>query len=462
MIARFYIVCSLFFVSVSPAFSQWDNAGIPVTAYQVRTLCHDTVTNRIYAGGLIAFGGSTQLNLNSLWYIQNGNWYSTDTLNNLIKSITIYNNEVYVGGDFTMVNSTSMPYLVKWDGATWTHIGGGNINGNILNLKVINGELIVMGTFSQIGGIAANGIAKYNGSSWSDLNNFPTLFFGGSVADACIYNSDWYVGGNFITSTDTIRDLVVYKNGVWEKVGTNDFLKGSFTSLSALEVYHNELYACGLINKSDGNIGHGIQKWNGMNWNPVGTGFKNQFYNTTGNMSAWDMIIYNDELYVTGGFFYAGDIPMKGIAIWNGDRWCGNSSTNIPNIAQSILILNDTIYLTSNDTIDGNYMNRLAYWPGGNYSDSCSMAMSIDELEVNTFTVYPNPATNFITLKFNSEHFQEGFVSIFSLLGEQVLMNEVSNNTGEFQLEIGNLRSGVYFISYTNGVNTYMSKFLKQ
>jgi hypothetical protein len=64
--------------------------------------------------------------------------------------------------------------------------------------------------------------------------------------------------------------------------------------------YKNELYLVGAILKTEGNIGHGIQKWNDTIWSEVGASVQdmNDGY---GYLDIRDITVHQDELYVVGG-----------------------------------------------------------------------------------------------------------------------------------------------------------------
>jgi len=79
-------------------------------------------------------------------------------------------------------------------------------------------------------------------------------------------------------------------------------------------------------------------------------------------------------------------------------------------------------------------------------------ASSINEITLNTITVYPNPASNYIVLREVKKglHF-----SIIDLNGKEVL-----NGLTEKQVDISNLEKGVYFIEIINDDRLIM-KFIK-
>ena len=99
----------------------------------------------------------------------------------------------------------------------------------------------------------------------------------------------------------------------WSAVGT-----GMDNSVYALCVYNTEFYAGGFFGTAGGNSAHGIARWNGTNWSPVGAGIMSPPANY-GRVLA--LGIYNSELYAGGGFNTAGGNSVSNIAGWNGTTW---------------------------------------------------------------------------------------------------------------------------------------------
>jgi hypothetical protein len=437
----FYILLSV--CIIMPALAQkWVNAGIPISAAQVRMVTSDTINNKMYVGGFIPF----DTNGNIAICIYDGvSWVVKDTIDNIVRSMVIYNNELYMGGDFVAINSQSMEHLVKWNGTNWVNIGASG--GNVLNLRVINNDLYAVGTFTQVAGINANSIAKWNGTSWSSVN-FPASYFLGNnsfVGDCVIYNGELYAGGNFHISTGQ-TDIAVLKNGTWQRVGNSDSLKGAFSSINKLEVFHNELYIGGYILHSEGNVGNGIQRWDGVNWKTVGTGLQDYNNTTNSGTSVLDMMQYKNKLYVAGGFSFAGNSIAPNLATWDGTKWCA-IDTLIDKRITAFGIFQDTIYVGTNDIFEGNFINSFGKFTVGNYSytEECSsdFDVSINELLIeNQISIYPNPTTSFLNIVDKDNQLQNATIQIKNYLGQIVLSSPFTS-----QINLQNISAGMYFLT---------------
>ena len=274
-------------------------------------------------------------------------------------------------------------YLKKWNGSSWIVIEN-NPNGLISNLCVINNELYVGGIFDSICGIAANCIAKWDGNTWTSLN-FP-LSNSPSIGSICEYKGELYVGGNFYSSAypnDTIQNIIRFDGYNWKSVGGG--LHGGMDEIGSMVIYKNELYVSGSFTKAHGNVGNYIQKWDGENWSDVGGGVMG--YGGIGNGQIRQLIVYNDKLYAVGVFQYAGGVPAQYIALWDGAKWCGLGST-FSNILNSLGVYNNMLYVGGGfGVIDGLAISHIAKWTGGSYVDTCGNATGITEMMVKNNNV---------------------------------------------------------------------------
>jgi predicted extracellular nuclease len=73
---------------------------------------------------------------------------------------------------------------------------------------------------------------------------------------------------------------------------------------------------------------------------------------------------------------------------------------------------------------------------------------SINELENNQFTVYPNPSTGMYTIQVNQPT-NAAMISVTNMLGQQIFTSELTQTSLTISLE--GEPQGVYFITLTNG-----------
>ena len=64
----------------------------------------------------------------------------------------------------------------------------------------------------------------------------------------------------------------------------------------------------------------------------------------------------------------------------------------------------------------------------------------------NRITIYPNPAANNLTIRFNlSDPFHVGKFIVYNILGEQLREFDLSNNNQDIILNTGDFRNGIYY-----------------
>ena len=88
---------------------------------------------------------------------------------------------------------------------------------------------------------------------------------------------------------------------------------------------------------------------------------------------------------------------------------------------------------------------------------------SLEKIETNPFVIYPNPATNVLTIE---------NLKTNSLINQIILQNSIGENVKEFKninqvsnqinLDISSLQSGLYLIKIINHIGTEnIQKFIK-
>jgi hypothetical protein len=78
-----------------------------------------------------------------------------------------------------------------------------------------------------------------------------------------------------------------------------------------------------------------------------------------------------------------------------------------------------------------------------------SDATGIDNLNNTVFTIYPNPATDILTVN------GEGLAEVYNTLGQMVISENVNGNA---QLNVSNLESGVYFVRMNGATQRFIKK----
>ncbi|MFH2142319.1 MAG: T9SS type A sorting domain-containing protein, partial [Bacteroidota bacterium] len=446
---------------------EWDTLGSGFP-YSPRCLYVDTSENILYAGGYFLYAGGVRVDGIARW--DGTKWdslaggavvYGSSSGSCMVNAITKYQGNIYAGGEF--FDGVNTEGIALWDGIKWCDVGITGFsnslstsNSVVNSIYVYDGELYAGGYFDSIDGIRVKNLAKWNGIQWSvpdTLQLCDWLFL--NVGCMKEYQGDLYFAGNFGGTQDSIKEIGRFDGQNWFSVGGG--IKGD-TWVHCIEVYQDELYVGGYFTALDGNVGNYIMRWDGYNWKDVGGGVMG---GGGYNGQVTGMTIYNNELWVVGVFEYAGGVPTKYIAKWNGSEWCGIGEY-FDNTLAHIAILNNEIIVAGGgkELLNGLQINYIAKWTGGNYVDTCGVINNLREIKEGEekSIIYPNPAQDEITIEtsdINNEFFE---ISIYSAVGKQVGYTAQQKNQKNFTLSVGELSNGLYLIKYVSEKETKTAK----
>lgn len=141
------------------------------------------------------------------------------------------------------------------------------------------------------------------------------------------WNGTLYTTGVISYSAQGPNHIAYLSNGEWFPLGPG--ILSGFGAGRSLAVYNDELYVSGSIPINAGNAGHGIMRWDGQQFHPVGTGLQGIDGTYTYLVGAVEMEVHDDKLWACGTFSYAGNVPCPGIAYWMatagaGCRWASS------------------------------------------------------------------------------------------------------------------------------------------
>jgi hypothetical protein len=275
-------------------------------------------------------------------------------------------NTLYVGGVFTQAGPVPTIGIAKWDGVNYSALDQGILVGTGISAMIMQGSnLIAGGSFTNISGATSKNIAQWNGAAWLPLGAGLDTSGGQAIVSAlAIYNNELYAGGIFNKSGSTVLNYIAKWDGVnWQPVGT-----GTNGKVSSLCVYNGELYAGGTFTSAGGTPVKNIARWNGAAWNDVGGGV-----DYTGAISVSALQTYSTSLYAGGVFTTAGLTSVKNIARWDGANWFdvgGGTSNYTGAISVSALEVFQGNLVAGGgfDSLGGNHIKHVAKWNGTAWS----------------------------------------------------------------------------------------------
>ncbi len=383
---------------------------------------------------------------------------------NYILDVISYNDTLYIGGGFYLQDGSSG--LAKWNGTNWEGVGGSLTDGmgSVQCLGVYDGDLIAAGTFDSIGGIAANHIARWDGAQWHAMGGGVDVSAGGvQIRDICEYNGGLYAIGGF-----NVVDGVGSPGGFAKWNGSNWSIPSGYNGCNAyeLQVYHNKLYICGIIN-------NGIPP-SGSLASYDGTSFQ-IFHEYYGDYNIFTMDTFQNYLYLGGSFQHVGNCVIANKIA----RFSDDSIICIPPVIETsgdTLFVNETGYFhwincangsiisgaTSNTYVPDTAGNYAVIVTGGGCNDTteCVNYMGVNELQIADYKlqIYPNPANDELII--NSKEIIDE-IEITDVFGRSIIISIIKQSN--FKLKIESLTNGIYFIKAKciNGAIT-VGRFVKQ
>lgn len=223
-------------------------------------------------------------------------------------------------------------------------------------------------------------------------------------------------------------------------------------------VYKDYLFIGGYFRESDGNVADHLMTWDGERW-------ADPFPDVYFTSQVKDLAIINDELYISGAFFMAGDTSWYGLAKYDGVNFCALGGPF--NFVNKIVELNDTLYAITETAFAGDTLKFVYFMPVNVPADNCIYAgLGNEEVELNNshLQAYPNPITNISNLIFMHNMAEEMNVEVINMLGEKVFVNRFFVDFGEnkYVINLDKFPAGLYFIRLEGRSNAYVTKIIKK
>jgi hypothetical protein len=385
------------------------------------------------------------------------------------------NNLLYVGGLFTTAGGLSANSIAVWNGTTWQAIGNNEVfknPGSVTTIAFLNGDIVVGGLFDSVGNIRANNVARFDGLQWHSMDSG----FDNQVSSLHIFNGELYAGGGFFHSGSTLTpDIAKWNGSNWEyvpgslsfeemildmKVFDNKLYLAQLTVVRAwdgiafttlgnafndnivsLNVFQNELYACGFFTASPQNPCNYLGRWDGSTWQPmphpamIGA-FPEMF----------SVQEFHNQFFVAGTF----NSPPR-IARYNGigyDSICNSFS----GVCGLFAIYNDELYVAGIFTA----INQVSMLNIARFDDANEIREP--QLFSNELEVFPNPLHNNEDLKIKllNSNFHSASIKIYDSFGELIYSDRFYNDVIKIKTE--KFSAGICFLSVTLNDMSKISK----
>lgn len=361
----------------------WVPLNFPANIIDWGNFYLDTATNELYASGInqVISGRAGLFRRNGAAWDTIGYFGTSPYVSRAVH----YHDTLIVGGGFSMVGDDTIRACAYYDGSAWHPYGEFDQDALIWNLRILDGELYAVGGFDHVDGQPADGIAKRVGGHWEPVGDFGEVSFP-YLFDVIKYDGKLVCCGNMDIVGESYYDVFVFENDEWGPLGGG--LYGTFSGGWVMTIYNGELILGGGFYLSAGNAGQCIMRWNGSIWQPLGVGTTDDGddYSSAPNIHA--LVVHEGKLFVGGGFSYAGHVPAQGIAVWDGDVWCGLGSSL--GLVHDIVFYNDTLFaMQGNWPVDGQTTTGGVRYLHTTYDDTCSLGAGslVPELSVAPLSV---------------------------------------------------------------------------
>ncbi|WP_417866793.1 T9SS type A sorting domain-containing protein [Xanthomarina gelatinilytica] len=270
---------------------------------------------------------------------------------------------------------------------------------------------------------------------------------------------------------DVVAGSLSYPN-LEDSTGNSVHLEGGFidSELVFTPVTSGEIFTSFIINVRDlsnitdltdggyvvvlGNFD--VRLWIHPDTDPVGTTYDIAITNSsTGSNFTTTKYNVNDNVFIVMSY----NIDTGAI---NG--WINPADSDLGGTAPAALITDidtspsasiDTFILRQDSTGETPSMDFDELRIGTSWSDVTPNTLSVNQVEANTFNVYPNPtSTGYVNITSKTNDVIN--VAVFDILGKQVINNTVNNN----RLDVSTLTTGVYIMKISQNGQTITKKLV--
>lgn len=436
------LICWMTMLSTVANGQDWELIGLRDIFAQVKQVYSDTVNDALYVCGTTWWLPDTGMSFYRLDQ-GSGDWDTLGVFDQSISTCVIWQDTLIASGGFESVNGDSIEYIAYWDTTGWQPYGQSPLG--VQRFKILNNELYALGGFEEADGQPATGIARRVGGHWEPLPPMQNTSFV-SVFDIANYQGHLVAVGNISFTGNPYRDVMILNSdSTWSPIGPEG-LYGGFSGATGCVVYLGDLYVCGWISVNDGNAGQGIMRWDGSQWHDVGGGLTWAPSDFSVTCQATEMKVHNGKLFVSSGCHYAGNVAADGIAVWDGQKWCGLGGS-LPQGCMTFDFLNDTLYANVVNWPDTslNYPCTVVKYLDTDFADTCSTPTGLAE-----------PASSHARL---AAWFDEGgvlhigglpvddhMVLVYDAVGRVVHAERVIASTTTALLPLPGLSSGVHVV----------------
>ncbi|GEM_PF-3002816 len=363
----------------------------------------------------------------------------------------------------------------SFDGTAWQSVGlDGFSDGESAESKIeiIGGEpYVAYKDFFNGGGVT---VQKFNGTSWDTVG---TQSF--SAGDVNFLEFTFDGTTPYVAYRDEANDgkatVMMFDGTNWVTLGQAGFTAGGISSVD-IEVSGGDPYV--VFNQLGAEVKASLMRFDGTNWVLVG---EDQFNNGDANDVQLEFI--NDIPVVA----HSGTTVMQLCSPLNTNTSLEDSTITAEeanalmyqwglcnNGAFSSIIDGETDQSYTAEFLPNDFAVIINQFGCLDTSACVTVEAPVDTTDTNTgggtngilergaesFTIYPNPAADFFTIKSNSEGSRAMKVTVMTLSGS-IVFDWQGNLSAQRRFDVAHLQKGIYIIQVTEDGMTSLQKLIK-
>jgi hypothetical protein len=376
-------------------------------------------------------------------------------------------NILAVGATRNDVNGLNAGHVRVYENISnvWVQMGNdidgdfeGDFSGSVISLSSQGNILAISSSLNDSNGLEAGQVRVFEniGGIWTKIGND---ILGSNIEDRLGIGMSLSANGNFIAvgapgstlNGDNEGYVRVFENigGIWSQIG-NDIVGNIGDTLGAR-----------VLLSSDGNkvviaANQHIEVHENINstWVQVGNNIDLDIvsFQLGVSISSDANIIALGDLGADSNGSNSGQVKVYKIisGVWTQVGQNINGEAQFDNSGEKISLSSDgNVIAIGAKNNDGN-------GPGSGHVRiyDLSQILSIDELDVSTFRVFPNPVLNKLTVTLKN-NLEINKVDIFNSFGQLIL------TTSSNVIDVGGLSKGVYFVKITSNKGPFLQKIIK-
>ncbi|MBX2983363.1 MAG: hypothetical protein KF843_11870 [Flavobacteriales bacterium] len=454
---KWFLAAQVTLMVQSASSQYWEDAGLPRYTPSPTVCFTDTLHDQLIVAGQSPLFLDSLHAYMPLFRYDGSHWDTLGLFGNKILSAVVYNDTLIVAGAFNTVHDAPIADIACYVNGEWLPYGvfDCGINAAHINrLRILDGELYALGAFCNADGQLCNGVAKRVGGQWMPVPGWPSLNFMGTpwVTDIIRFQGRLIVCGNFNSPDFSQKDILQYDGINWVPV-CDGCLSGGMDGAYQLIIYKDQLYMAGRYFYSGGNAGQGIMRWDGEQWyglGPVGGGLQTINYSDQYSPSVLKMQERAGLLFLAGEFSFANHMTASGIVTWDGTDFCTLEGGAFTDWCTGMDFYHDTLYVgTSPFAQVGQGLVRYL----GEYQVECSTLAvpEADGVEAG-FQVAWDPSGEITLLGLGDGHHQ---LRIMDPLGRLVLEQKVRSQGGRSEVvRFADRSMAVYLLNVDDQMTT--------